>query len=262
MKALFPSQCPVCHNPIQRGMEIEDSGMRGPRGGKKMAHVECLGGARRNPRRTRRNTSGPPKGYTPVAFYGGAFGDSNEDRFLSSEKAVAYKIIGRVSGKNHRLPRGYHPGTSLVAVSYDGNHYTVYLLDEEDVRGKKLWSSSLVMHGVLDDAQARDLAERLAREAVEELSGKKPPGLIRKKKKKAIPPARAFFNPRVNAGRRTFRGEPKEGRPSRFADYEADENYLFGLGSKELARMGTPEALEELERRERGPDGVKLAWKR
>ena len=116
MKALFPSQCPVCHNPIQRGMEIEDSGMRGPRGGKKMAHAECLGGARRNPRR--------------------------------------------------------------------------------------------------------------------------------------------------NAGRRTFRGEPKAGRPPRFDDYEADENYLLGLGSKDLARMGTPEALDELERRERGPDGVKLAWKR
>jgi hypothetical protein len=42
VKALFPSQCPVCHNPIQRGMEIEDSGMRGPRGGKKMAHPEKL----------------------------------------------------------------------------------------------------------------------------------------------------------------------------------------------------------------------------
>lgn len=249
--------------------------MRGPRGGKKMAHVECLGGTRRNPRRTRHNTSGPPKGYTPVAFYGGAFGDFNEDRFLSEfANAVAYKIIGRVSGKNHRLPRGYHPGTSLVAVSYDGNHYTVYLLDEEDdVRGKKLWSSSRVNYRP-GDPQARDLAERMARAALEELSGRKPPGLTRKEKK-AIPPARAFFidekemkkrfgvkNPRRNAGRRTFRGEPKAGRLPRLPAYAVGDEYLFSVGSKELARMGTPEAVAELQRRGRDADGVKLAWKR
>lgn len=49
MKARYPGDCIVCHRPIQRGMEIEDSGVRGPRGGKKMVHVACFGGARNNP---------------------------------------------------------------------------------------------------------------------------------------------------------------------------------------------------------------------
>jgi hypothetical protein len=40
--ARFPGTCSLCNNPIQRGEEIGDSGMRGPQGGKKMAHSHCL----------------------------------------------------------------------------------------------------------------------------------------------------------------------------------------------------------------------------
>lgn len=69
-------------------------------------------------------------------------------------------------------------------------------------------------------------------------------------------------NPRRNAGRRTFQGEPKPGRLPRLPAYSAPSGDLFGVGSKELARMGTPEAVAELQRRGRDADGVKLAWKR
>lgn len=47
MKARFPGECVVCHAPFRRGEEIVDSGARGPRGGKKMAHPNC--GAQKNP---------------------------------------------------------------------------------------------------------------------------------------------------------------------------------------------------------------------
>jgi hypothetical protein len=41
MKAVFPGTCVNCGDPIVRGQEIADSGKRGPKGGKKMAHAEC-----------------------------------------------------------------------------------------------------------------------------------------------------------------------------------------------------------------------------
>lgn len=48
MKAIFPGQCAICNGAFVRGEPIADSGKRGPRGGKKMAHVGCVG-ARSNP---------------------------------------------------------------------------------------------------------------------------------------------------------------------------------------------------------------------
>jgi hypothetical protein len=48
MIARFPSTCATCNGPIASGEEIVDSGLRGPQGGKKMAHANC-GGATRNP---------------------------------------------------------------------------------------------------------------------------------------------------------------------------------------------------------------------
>jgi hypothetical protein len=40
--ARFPSQCVVCDESFETGVsQIVDSGIRGPRGGRKMAHVEC-----------------------------------------------------------------------------------------------------------------------------------------------------------------------------------------------------------------------------
>lgn len=42
MKARFPGQCCMCGVDFNRGEDIADSGMRGPRGGKKMAHIGCL----------------------------------------------------------------------------------------------------------------------------------------------------------------------------------------------------------------------------
>lgn len=47
MKAIFPGNCQVCGIAFMRGEEIEDSGQRGPRGGKRMAHARCV--ARHNP---------------------------------------------------------------------------------------------------------------------------------------------------------------------------------------------------------------------
>jgi hypothetical protein len=40
--ARFPGECIVCGNDIERGQQIGDSGMRGPKGGKKMAHAHCI----------------------------------------------------------------------------------------------------------------------------------------------------------------------------------------------------------------------------
>jgi len=48
MKAIFPGQCVICHGDFARGEPIADSGQRGTRGGKKMAHAGCVG-ARGNP---------------------------------------------------------------------------------------------------------------------------------------------------------------------------------------------------------------------
>jgi hypothetical protein len=48
MKAIFPGQCVICHGDFVRGEPIADSGQRGTRGGKKMAHAGCVG-ARGNP---------------------------------------------------------------------------------------------------------------------------------------------------------------------------------------------------------------------
>lgn len=39
--ARFPGVCPVCHGEITRGEAIVDTGIRGPKGGKKMVHVRC-----------------------------------------------------------------------------------------------------------------------------------------------------------------------------------------------------------------------------
>jgi hypothetical protein len=41
MTARFPSKCANCGGKIQRGEHIQDSGKRGPKGGKLMAHVNC-----------------------------------------------------------------------------------------------------------------------------------------------------------------------------------------------------------------------------
>lgn len=43
MKALFPGECIICRRPITRGDEVADSGRRGPKGGKKLAHAGCAG---------------------------------------------------------------------------------------------------------------------------------------------------------------------------------------------------------------------------
>lgn len=48
MKAIFPGQCAICNGTFVRGEPIADSGKRGPRGGKKMAHARCVG-TRENP---------------------------------------------------------------------------------------------------------------------------------------------------------------------------------------------------------------------
>lgn len=47
MKAIFPGSCVVCGIDFVHGEEIADSGHRGPRGGKKMAHLGCV--SRSNP---------------------------------------------------------------------------------------------------------------------------------------------------------------------------------------------------------------------
>lgn len=50
MKALFPGTCVLCGQPIVPGEQVEDSGQRGPRGGKKLGHASCVGGrSKRNP---------------------------------------------------------------------------------------------------------------------------------------------------------------------------------------------------------------------
>lgn len=41
MKAIFPGTCAVCSQQIVPGQTIADTGARGPRGGKRVAHVEC-----------------------------------------------------------------------------------------------------------------------------------------------------------------------------------------------------------------------------
>ena len=48
MKARFGGQCAVCHQNFAHMEEIVDSGLRGPRGGKKMAHPGCVSKARAN----------------------------------------------------------------------------------------------------------------------------------------------------------------------------------------------------------------------
>ena len=43
LTARFPAECAVCGREFQSGVsKIADSGHRGPRGGKKYAHVECI----------------------------------------------------------------------------------------------------------------------------------------------------------------------------------------------------------------------------
>jgi hypothetical protein len=41
MTARFPSKCAACGGEIERGEHIKDSGKRGPKGGKLMAHINC-----------------------------------------------------------------------------------------------------------------------------------------------------------------------------------------------------------------------------
>ena len=256
MKALFPSQCPVCHNPIQRGMEIEDSGMRGPRGGKKMAHVECLGGTRRNPRRTRRNPHSASRevdAASEIAKLPGVkfVGEVKPARSRTHRFAVFEEESGEAFSRDrgYRAPwRRREPSDSPGYYVVDGHRkqFFVYLPSRTKLSLDKV-------------AAAISTAASRRRNRVQYWRAGEPFHEVGDDFLVDYPLLR---NPRVNAGRRTFRGEPKAGRPSRFADYEADENYLFDFGSKDLARMGTPEALDELERRERGPDGVKLAWKR
>lgn len=70
---------------------------------------------------------------------------------------------------------------------------------------------------------------------------------------------------KINAGRRMrgVRGGDsvrKEGRIAPNAPYESGESYLFSVGSKQLAAMGTDAAAKELARRARLPDGTKKAW--
>jgi len=40
--ARFPGKCAICNGEIHRGEQIADTGMRGPKGGKKMGHFDCL----------------------------------------------------------------------------------------------------------------------------------------------------------------------------------------------------------------------------
>lgn len=82
------------------------------------------------------------------------------------------------------------------------------------------------------------------------------------------------YNPRVrrNAGRRTKGGVAKKGRLPRMgaidflpaagqpADYHREG--ARSMSSSQLVKLGTPWAQQELRRRGRGADGVKLAWKR
>jgi hypothetical protein len=50
MNARFPSVCVVCAGDIERGDEVDfHPTLRGPKGGKKVAHINCLGGAHSNP---------------------------------------------------------------------------------------------------------------------------------------------------------------------------------------------------------------------
>jgi hypothetical protein len=70
---------------------------------------------------------------------------------------------------------------------------------------------------------------------------------------------------KINAGRRMkgVRGGAsvrKEGRIAPNAAYQAGDSYLFSVGSKQLAQMGTDDAIKELARRARLPDGTKTAW--
>jgi hypothetical protein len=64
MNAKFPGTCILCGGQIIPGEEIGDSGLRGPMGGKKMAHVRCLTGVRLNP---------AVRVEVPVAWTRGAF---------------------------------------------------------------------------------------------------------------------------------------------------------------------------------------------
>ena len=43
MTARFPGNCILCGNEISRGEQIADTGRKGPKGGKKMGHVRCIG---------------------------------------------------------------------------------------------------------------------------------------------------------------------------------------------------------------------------
>jgi len=83
------------------------------------------------------------------------------------------------------------------------------------------------------------------------------------------------YNPRQmrrNAGRRTAKGKPKAGRLPRMEPIDflpepgVDAPYhstdARSMSSKDLVALGSAWAKQELRRRGRGPDGVKLAWKK
>jgi len=83
------------------------------------------------------------------------------------------------------------------------------------------------------------------------------------------------YNPRQmrrNAGRRTAEGKPKAGRlpkmesigflPEAGTDAPYHRTDARSVASKELVALGSAWAKQELQRRGRGPDGVKLAWKK
>ena len=82
------------------------------------------------------------------------------------------------------------------------------------------------------------------------------------------------YNPRVfrNAGRRTFKGQPKAGRLERMGPVsglpsvgtmaEYHDTDARSLSSKQLVDIGGSWATAELRRRGRDADGVKLAWKK
>lgn len=48
--ARYPGTCSICQEPIEIEQEIVDTGRRGPRGGKRMAHVGCIGQAPASPK--------------------------------------------------------------------------------------------------------------------------------------------------------------------------------------------------------------------
>ena len=87
--------------------------------------------------------------------------DENYELAMSEDGVFAYKLVGRVmehdSPKSKAmlaaagaqitpavlarfatLPDGFYPESSLVGVGFDGNAYTVYLLDEQDVSMRRL----------------------------------------------------------------------------------------------------------------------------